>query len=385
MIKSCVFSCIGAACVEYTAYLMDAIRIDSVRKVYDKKVMALDGVSLNIEAGELFFLLGPSGCGKTTLLRMIAGLEQPDSGSVYFGERNVTNVPTHKREAAMVFQSYALWPHMTVGENVAFGLEERGIVGDELVDRTLEALKGVQLDGYEDRRIDQLSGGQQQRVALARALVVRPKCLLLDEPLSNLDAQLRLEMRTEIRRIVKEYGLTAVYVTHDQEEALSVADKIAVLSKGKIAQVGTPEEVYRMPRSEGVASFMGETNILGGKVDWIVRDTEDEFVVRVISRAGEIFQGYVSDRVWRPEVGDTVTVSTRPEALRFDDSGDVINQVFGKVVERVYQGATIQYLVRSVDGVYLQVSVMNPRTLREPGEEVALTARQQDVVILKPQ
>jgi len=363
---------------------MDAIRINSVRKVYDKRVTALDGVSLRVEEGDLFFLLGASGCGKTTLLRMIAGLEQPDDGVIYFGDRDVTNVPTHKREAAMVFQNYALWPHMTVGENVAFGLDERGVVGDELVDRTLEALKGVQLEGYEDRRIDQLSGGQQQRVALARALVVRPKCLLLDEPLSNLDAQLRLEMRTEIRRIVKEYGLTAVYVTHDQEEALSVADKIAVLDSGKIAQVGTPEEVYRRPRTLAVASFMGETNMLSGKVDWVVRDEGGDYVVRVISRAGEIFQGYVSDPDWRPDVGETVTVSARPEVVRFDDSGDVINQVYGKVLERVYQGAMIQYLVRSVDGVYLQVSEMNPQTLREPGEDVALTARQQDVVMLRP-
>lgn len=363
---------------------MDAIRIDSVSKTYDKGVVALNDISLNVEAGELFFLLGASGCGKTTLLRAIAGLEEPDKGSIYFGERNVTHVPTHKREAAMVFQSYALWPHMTVGENVAFGLEERGIVGDELVDRTLEALEGVQLGGYEDRRIDQLSGGQQQRVALARALVVRPKCLLLDEPLSNLDAQLRLEMRTEIRRIVKEFGLTAIYVTHDQEEALSVADRIAVMHDGKVAQVGTPEEIYKMPRTQQVSQFMGEVNMMTGKVDWIVRSTDQDYVVRVITRAGEIFQGYVTEPKWKPDVGEDVLISVRPEALRFDDSGDVINQVFGKVLERVYQGPTIQYLVRSVDGIYLQVSVMNPRVLREPGEEVALTARQQDVVMLRP-
>ncbi len=363
---------------------MDAIRIDGVNKTFSKDVLALDNVNLRVEEGDLFFLLGPSGCGKTTLLRTIAGLEKPDSGRVYFGERNVTNVPTHKREAAMMFQSYALWPHMTVGENVAFGLEERGIDGDELVDRTLEALVGVQLDGYEDRRIDQLSGGQQQRVALARALVVRPKCLLLDEPLSNLDAQLRLEMRSEIRRIVKEYKLTAVYVTHDQEEALSIADKIAVMSNGRVEQVGTAEDVYRSPETKKVASFMGETNMVKGKVDWIVRDNEDSYVVRAISNAGEILQGRVTDRDWRPEVGVEVVASMRPEVVKFDDSGDVINQVSGKVIQRVYQGATIQYLVKSVDGIYLQVSVMNPRKLREPGESVTLTARQNDVVMLRP-
>lgn len=363
---------------------MDSIQINGVKKSYSKDAVALSEVNLHVGEGELFFLLGASGCGKTTLLRTIAGLESPDAGEIFFGERDVTQVPTHKREAAMVFQSYALWPHMSVGDNVAFGLEERGVQGDELVDRTIEALKGVQLEGYEDRRVDQLSGGQQQRVALARALVVRPKCLLLDEPLSNLDTMLRLEMRTEIRRIVKEYGLTAIYVTHDQEEALSVADKIAVMRDGHIAQVGTPEEVYRRPRSKHVAEFIGATNFLNASVDSVVYDDHRGYGVRAVSSAGEIFQGVVTEPGWRPDHGDLVTVSIRPEALKFDDSGDVINQVNGSVVERVYQGATIQYLVETEEGVYIQVSELNPRHLREPGQRIALTARQLDVVVLKP-
>ncbi len=363
---------------------MDAVRIDRVNKTFGKDVVALDNVNLNVLEGDLFFLLGASGCGKTTLLRMITGLEKLDSGKIYFGERNVTEVPTHKREATMMFQNYALWPHMTVGENVAFGLEERGVDGNELVDRTLEALKGVQLEGYEDRRIDQLSGGQQQRVALARALVVRPKCLLLDEPLSNLDANLRMEMRGEIRRIVKEYGLTAIYVTHDQEEALSVADKIAVMNNGHVEQVGTPEEIYRWPKTKYVASFIGQTNMMKGKVEWIVRDNKEGYVVRAMTKAGEILQGTVTDPDWKPQVGEMVVASMRPEMVKFDDSGDMINQVSGKVLQRVYQGATIQYLLKSSAGIYLQVTVMNPRKLIEPGEKVSITARQQDVVILKP-
>ena len=219
---------------------MDAIRADSVVKDFGE-VRALNGVSLAVEAGELFFLLGGSGCGKTTLLRCIAGLEDPTSGKIFFDGEDVTALPTHKREAAMVFQSYALWPHMTVGQNIGFGLEERKVPKNEIAQRVKEVLEMVRMPGFEGRGIDQMSGGQQQRVSLARALVVKPKCLLLDEPLSNLDAQLRLEMRSEIRRIVKENGLTGVYVTHDQSEALSMADRLAVMDGGRIEQIGTPE------------------------------------------------------------------------------------------------------------------------------------------------
>ncbi len=359
-----------------------AIRAEHIIQRYGS-TLALDNVSISIGEGELFFLLGASGCGKTTLLRSIAGLERPDSGKVFFGPRDVTVVPTHKREAAMVFQSYALWPHMSVGENVSFGLEERGVVGDELVDRTLEALKGVHLEGYEDRRIDELSGGQQQRVALARALVVRPKCLLLDEPLSNLDSQLRLEMRLEVRRIVKEYGLTAVYVTHDQEEALSVADKIAVMAKGKVLQVGTPEDVYRRPLNEHVAQFIGAANFLRGKVEWIVQDDKEAYVVRVRSALGELYQGFVTDVEWRPTVGDAVQILVRPEAFRFDDSGDVINQMFGEIEERIYQGPTVQYLVHCDSGAYIHVSEMNPSLMKMPGDRVTMIARKEDVAVLK--
>ena len=223
---------------------------------------ALDGVDLEIEPGELFFLLGPSGCGKTTLLRHIAGFYEPDAGSIFVGGEDVTHLPPHKRDTGMVFQSYALWPHLTLAENVAFGLRMRKVPKRETAERVRAALAAVKMEDKADRKPNQLSGGQQQRVALARALVVQPRCLLLDEPLSNLDAKLRLEMRLEIRRICKEAGLTAVYVTHDQKEALSIADRLAVMQAGRLEQVGAPLEVYRAPRNRFVASFIGETNFL---------------------------------------------------------------------------------------------------------------------------
>jgi iron(III) transport system ATP-binding protein len=360
---------------------MNAITIKHLKKSY-KKATILHDINLTVTAGELFFLLGASGCGKSTLLRCIAGLEKLDSGSIHFGDKEVTHVPTHKREAAMVFQSYALWPHMTVGENVAFGLEERGIRGNELVKQVLDALAGVHLKGFEDRSIDQLSGGQQQRVALARALVVRPKCLLLDEPLSNLDAQLRLEMRSEIRKIVKENELTAVYVTHDQEEALSVADKIAVMEKGEIIQVGSPEDIYRSPQNQRVATFIGITNLIRAKVQDVVSKEENEYVVRAVSDEGSIFQGKATNPTVKPNINDVVDVSIRPEAMIFDDSEDVRNQIHGTVVERIYQGATMLYLIRRHNGKFLQCAQMNPKKIYSAGDLVTLNANKEDVVIL---
>lgn len=359
---------------------MDAIRAESLIKQYGD-VRALDDASISIAQGELFFLLGASGCGKTTLLRCIAGLETPTSGRVIFGNRDVTKLPTHKREAAMVFQSYALWPHMSVGENVAFGLVERKVPQKEVNDRVEEALAMVHLEGYHHRKIDQMSGGQQQRVALARALVVKPRCLLLDEPLSNLDAKLRLEMRREIRRIVKENNLTGVYVTHDQEEALSMADRMAVMDAGRVVQMGSPTDIYRNPLSSHVAGFIGETNLVEAKVESIVRDDE-EIIVRVSSRAGE-FHGRVTRNNWRPSEGSKVLISIRPEAFYVDNSGVPINRVRGKIFDRMYLGSNIQYRVRGAGDHLWSITETNPHFIREDGNSIILTADPSDVIILK--
>jgi len=354
---------------------MEAIHVESVTKRFGE-VRALDGINVDIHPGELFFLLGASGCGKTTLLRCIAGLETPTSGTIRFGERDVTTLPPHKREAAMVFQSYALWPHLTVGQNIAFGLEERKVPKAEIKSRVEEALEMVQLPGFGGRSIDQMSGGQQQRVSLARALVVKPKCLLLDEPLSNLDAQLRVEMRREIRRIVKENGLTAVYVTHDQEEALAMADRMAVLSHGRIGQVGPPEEIYRHPHSAYVAGFIGETNLIDGEV----ADVRDR--ICVVKTCGGNLTGRFTDPDWTPAAGETVHVSVRPEAWRLHQTGGD-NAAKGTILERTYLGQRIQYWIDTPFGRQ-QVVEMNPHIIHEPGEpSILLHAGVDDVVVLR--
>jgi iron(III) transport system ATP-binding protein len=226
----------------------------------------VDDISLDIHAGEVFFLLGPSGCGKTTLLRMIAGFIEPDSGRILFGDREITHTPAQQRNTGMVFQSYATWPHMTVRGNVAFGLETRGTPAAKLAERVDECLRMVQMSHLADRKPTQLSGGQQQRVALARAIAVKPDVLLLDEPLSNLDAKLRIELRSEIRSACKAEGITAIYVTHDQREAMSVGDRIALMRSGRIEQLDTPVELYCRPKSLFAAEFMGEINIIEGGV-----------------------------------------------------------------------------------------------------------------------
>ena len=354
---------------------MEPIRADSIVKHFGT-VRALEGVTVEVAAGELFFLLGASGCGKTTLLRCIAGLETPTSGTISFGEKDVTKLPPHKREAAMVFQNYALWPHLSVERNIAFGLEERKLPKAEIRTRVGEALDLVHLSGLGERGIDQLSGGQQQRVALARALVVRPKCLLLDEPLSNLDARLRVEMRREIRRIVKEGGLTGIYVTHDQEEALSMADRMAVLNRGRIEQLGTAEEVYRNPHTAFVSGFIGETNLVRGNVI----EVRGEYAM-VDTAAGPLV-GRVTRPEWTPSPGDEVRLSIRPEAWRVEAQGRE-NAVAGKITERSYLGQRIQYMVTTALGPQ-QVVELNPHLVREPGEAaVQLTARHQDVIVLQ--
>src|SRR5687768_2984893 len=284
---------------------MISIRIQQLTKRFGA-VTALQHLDLTIEPGELFFLLGPSGCGKTTLLRSLAGFYIPDEGRILFGEEDVTRLAPHKRNTGMMFQSYALWPHMSVAENVAFGLEERKVPKPEIKRRVHEALESVRMEQYAERRPNQLSGGQQQRVALARALVIRPRCLLLDEPLSNLDAKLRLETRTEIRRVCKEFKLTTVYVTHDQKEALSIADRMAILEGGHILQVGTPREVYKRPTGKTVAHFIGETDFLPGKVT----GKTDNYLT--VETAIGSFHGITGDPTARPSMGDSVTLSIRP-------------------------------------------------------------------------
>jgi iron(III) transport system ATP-binding protein len=241
------------------------VTVENLVKTFGS-VVAVDDVSLKIEESEFFTMLGPSGCGKTTMLRMIAGFYTPDSGRIYFDDRLINDIPAEKRNTGMVFQNYALWPHMSVFRNVAFGLEMRKTSQEEIKKRVEAALDLVELEGLGDRTPDQLSGGQQQRVALARALVIEPDVLLLDEPLSNLDAKLRVEMRKEIKRLQKKLGITTIYVTHDQKEALAVSDRLAVMNVGKIQQVGSPLEIYRAPKNKFVASFIGLINLFHAKV-----------------------------------------------------------------------------------------------------------------------
>lgn len=280
------------------------VRFENVVKEFDG-VQAVKGINLHIKHGELFTLLGPSGCGKTTTLRMIAGLDYPTSGKIYFGDQEVTYLPSYERGAVLVFQNYALWPHMTVFDNVAYGLKLKKVPKEEIKKKVEWALELVKLKGFENRYPTQLSGGQQQRVAIARALVVEPKVLLLDEPLSNLDAKLRLEMRSEIRRIQRELGITVIYVTHDQEEAMAISDRIAVMNVGTVEQVGTPRDIYERPQSEFVASFMGKTNVIPAKV--VERDGNKVTVE---------FESFRLDGLYYDGDKDDVVLVIRPERIK---------------------------------------------------------------------
>jgi iron(III) transport system ATP-binding protein len=341
--------------------------------------LALDHVSLRVEPGELFFLLGPSGCGKTTLLRHVAGFLQPDQGSILFDDEDVSHIPPHKRNTGMMFQSYALWPHMNVAQNVAFGLEERKTPRVEIRQRVQEALDAVHMGAHAQRRITQLSGGQQQRVALARALVIRPRCLLLDEPLSNLDAKLRLEMRSEIRRVCKEYHLTAIYVTHDQKEALSVSDRICVLDSGRVAQIGSAREIYQRPQSRQVAEFIGETNFIPATVR---SRSGTSAQITVETDAGH-FEGTLTNSTWNPHPGEKVTLSIRPESWMLCESRQSLNCITGTLGECTYLGESAQYFMQA-GPLRVKVVEMNPRfTALEPGRTIHATVSPEDVIVLR--
>lgn len=355
---------------------MTDIRIKNLTKRFGS-VMVLDDVNLHIFSGELFFLLGPSGCGKTTLLRSIAGFYSPNEGRIIFGKNDVTTMQPHRRKVGMVFQNYALWPHMTVFQNVAFGLENNGTPRAKIKNLVHEILTKVKLDQYASRKPNELSGGQQQRVALARALVVRPRCLLLDEPLSNLDTQLRNDMRCEIRSICKEHKLTTIYVTHDQKEALSIADRIAVFSKGKIDQIGTPVQLYKFPNTRFTAGFVGETNIIDGV---IVRVGAGEAIVR--TKVGN-FRGILSMGAKDPRPGEKVHVSVRPECFRLSDFPAQENSVNGAIGNVTYFGEVAHYEFEK-SGTILRISEINPShftNVRNRG--MYANASREDVVILR--
>jgi ABC-type Fe3+/spermidine/putrescine transport system ATPase subunit len=330
-----------------------AITIDAVARSFGE-VRAVDGVSLAIRDGEFFTLLGPSGCGKTTLLRMVAGFCELDRGRILFGERRVDTVAPHRRNTGMVFQNYAVFPNLDVGGNVAYGLKARKLGREEIAGKVARALKLVRLDGFAARWPHQLSGGQLQRVAIARAVAIEPEVLLLDEPLSNLDAKLRVEMRGEIRALQRTLGITVIYVTHDQEEALAISDRIAVMRAGRVEQVDAPRAIYDAPATGFVASFVGATNLLRGAVVRRDGDVADVLVGATTIRA----------RLPRRPSLDRVALSLRPEALRLIGPGDTPPtgwRVLAGTLENIeYLGAVTRFTVRLSDGTLLAAMALAP-------------------------
>ena len=355
---------------------MVSVQFERVTKILGQS-RAVDGLTLEIKPGELFFLLGPSGCGKTTALRLVAGFYAPDEGRIILNERDQSRVPPHKRNTGMVFQNYALWPHMDVWNNVAYGLKMRRVSEDEKKQRVGHALETVQMETYAGRLPNQLSGGQQQRVALARALVIEPDVILLDEPLSNLDAKLRIEMRAQIKEIHQKIGRTMIYVTHDQAEALSMADRIAVMYRGRVVQVGTPRQLYTRPESAFVAEFIGGTNLLPGTLD----ERGDLLTVR--TPAGLIRAANGAKDIAH---GGLVFCSVRPESLRLQTEGPLSaehNQLTGEIQSIMYFGDSEQYSLRLTDGTRVRAVQYN-QTARtaEIGKRVTLAIDPRDVIVL---
>jgi len=357
---------------------MVQIRCENLRKTFGE-VVATDEVNMVLEEGELSTLLGPSGCGKTTLLRLIAGFYVPDRGRIFFDDKDITNTPPHKRNTGMCFQNYALWPHMSVADNVAYGLKLKRVNGLRYTKTAINRRVGAALDlvrmgelGH--RHIHQLSGGQQQRVALARALVIEPDVLLLDEPLSNLDAKLRIEMREEIIRIHKEMSITTVYVTHDQHEALSISDRVAVMDHGYVQQFDTPREIYANPQTVFVADFIGQCTFIDGVVESVGDSIEVQIPNNQRITGRTTIQGYPF------EPGETVKAAVRPEDLHLNKLSSSDNEIVGQVTRTIYVGNAVE--------VYFKVGEISAQAVVDPdspiaeGDQIHLYAGNNEVIIL---
>ena len=362
------------------------IEFRGVTKRYDE-VVAVDDVSLTVERGSFFSFLGPSGCGKTTSLRLIAGFEQPTQGDVFIGGASVVGIPPHKRPVNMVFQQYALFPHMDVSENIGYGLRQRDPkpTKQDIAKRVDETLEMVRLSGYGRRRAWELSGGQQQRVALARALINRPTCLLLDEPLAALDRKLRREMQIELQTLQREVGITFILVTHDQEEALSMSDRICIMREGQIIQSGSPRELYDEPVNRYVADFVGKTNFFTGEVI----DVSD-LNITVKSESGQAFVGTQPKGAPTLANGSKACVAVRPEMISIASAAETINgtsvAIPGRVMNRIFLGEHSEYLIATED--YGDVLVLSPKSIESinrsyaPGDNISISWRPEAVLVL---
>jgi spermidine/putrescine transport system ATP-binding protein len=359
------------------------VRLERVTKRFGD-VAAVDELSLDIEEGEFFSMLGPSGCGKTTTLRMIGGFEDPTYGTVFLGGRDVTDLPPYKRDVNTVFQSYALFPHLNVRENVAFGLRRKKVPKSEIGTRVSDVMKLVDLVGFEDRKPPQMSGGQQQRVALARALVNHPKVLLLDEPLGALDLKLRKQMQLELKRIQQEVGITFIYVTHDQEEAMTMSNRLAVMRQGRIEQLGEPEDVYENPSTEFVAAFLGASNLLEGEV----KDETNGDATVLLSAGTSVIVPV--DRIPQ-DAGTRVKVGVRPEKITIGEEGTPVpadlNSITGVLRMSTYIGVSHQYKVEGPGGTMLTVYMQNlgAEEAPRPGERVVLSWKPDHTFAVVPQ
>lgn len=353
---------------------MEHINIDHVSKLFADN-RAVDRADIKIKKGEFFTLLGPSGCGKTTLLRILAGFYKQEEGNLYFSGENMTEVPAHKRNIGMVFQNYAIFPHMTVSENVAYGLKARKVKKHDIEARVDEALNMVELLPYKDRQPSQLSGGQQQRVALARAIVIHPGLLLMDEPLSNLDAKLRVKMRDDIKALQKKLDITTIYVTHDQEEALAVSDRIAVLKDGKIQQIGKPHEIYLQPINQFVANFIGTTNFINGKA---THKGEQSLQLRISGTEYTVQS--------RKPYDGKIIYSIRPEQLKIvDDTNNphMAPLIKGEIIDASFLGEAVVYQVKleNADTVRIHEHAISFHDLRKEGDQIAVYLNPHEAIV----